>query len=153
MAVSNPGAATAPRWPVSPIDSEAAWVDYDVRADEFLVFFGGNPVPAVSDPLEGPGFEDVAIMVGLGPDDEETGEIVGIQVIPMMLGAIKDQPDWAPLVWAALAGDSGSELLRERLPIFLDQVEEAFRTYWKPAPPVEEQLAEIARTTQHRQTA
>jgi hypothetical protein len=39
-----------------------------------------------------PGFEDVAIMIGLGADGKETGEIVGVQVIPMLLGAVRDQP-------------------------------------------------------------
>ena len=153
MAVSVTDTEKPPRWPVEPVDPSVAWVDYDVRADEFLVYFGGKPVPAVSDPLDGPGFEDVAIMVGLGPDDEETGEIVGVQVIPMMLGAIPEQPEWAALTWAVLAGDYGTELLRERLPIFIDQVAEAFRQYWKPAPPIEEQLAQIAEAAQKRKSA
>lgn len=152
MAVSNSD-AIIPRWPTEPIDPTNVRVSYDVPADEFLVYFGGRPVPAVSDPLDGPGFEEVAIMVGLGPDDEETDEIVGVQVIPMMLGTIPERPEWAPLVWAAMAGDYGRELLKERLPIFLSQVEEAFRTYWQPAPPIEEQLAEIARTAQQRKSA
>jgi hypothetical protein len=141
MAVSNPGTATIPRWPADPISPEAVRVSYDVPADEFLVHFRGESVPAVSDPLDGPGFEDVAIMIGIGPDDEETDEIVGVQVIPMLLGAVPEQPQWAVLVWAAMAGDYGTELLKERLPIFLDEVREAFEKYWKPAPPIEEQLA------------
>jgi hypothetical protein len=153
MAVSNPETVITPRWPSEPIDPEVALVDYDVRADEFLVYFGGKPVPAVSDPLDGPGFEDVAIMVGLGPDDEETAEIVGVQVIPMMLGAIPDQPRWSALTWAALAGEYGTELMKERLPIFLDQIAEAFRKYWTPAPPIDEQLARIARDAHKRQSA
>jgi hypothetical protein len=153
MAMSNPATAAAPRWPTESIDPEVAWVDYDVRADEFLVYFGGKPVPAVSDPLDGPGFEDVAIMVGLGPDDEETGEIVGVQVIPMMLGAVPEHPHWAVLTWAAMAGDYGAELLRERLPAFLDEIAEAYKRYWRPAPPIEEQLARIAEAAQKRKSA
>jgi hypothetical protein len=120
-------------------------VSYDVPADEFLVYFGGKPVPAVSDPLDGPGFTDFAVMIGLGLDDDETDEIVGVQVIPMMLGAVPEHPQWAVLTWAAMAGDYGRELLIERLPPFLAEVEDAFHHYWKPAPPMEEQLAEIAR--------
>lgn len=145
MAVSNPETVTPPRWPAEPVDPTVASVSYYVPADEFLVYFGGKSVPAVSDPLDGPGFEDVAIMIGIGPDDEDTGEIVGVQVIPMLLGAVQDQPKWAVLAWAAMAGDFGTELIKERLPIFLDQVEEAFRKYWTPAPPIEEQLAALQR--------
>jgi hypothetical protein len=145
MAVSKPATATTPRWPTEPVDPAVAWVDYDVRADEFLVYFGGKPVPAISDPLNGPEFGDVAIMIGIGPDDEETDEIVGVQVIPMLLGAVPEQPQWAVLVWAAMSGEYGTELLKERLPIFLDEVREAFEKYWKPAPPIEEQLAALER--------
>jgi hypothetical protein len=143
--MSHPETLHAPQWPTEPIDPDVAWVDYDVRADEFLVYFGGKPVPAISDPFDAPGFPHVAIMLGVGPDDEETDEIVGIHVIPMMLGTIQEQPDWALLVWAAMGGEYGTELLKERLPIFLDEVREAFQTYWKPAPPIEEQLAAIER--------
>ena len=84
-------------------------------------------------------------MLGVGADDEATGEIVGVQVIPMLLGAVQEQPAWAVLVWAALAGEFGAELLPERLPGFLTAVQQAFTQYWRPAPSVEEQLAELAR--------
>jgi hypothetical protein len=84
-------------------------------------------------------------MFGLGADDETTDEIVGVQVIPMLLGAVQDQPSWAILAWAALAGDFGTELLWERLPGFLDQVREAFERSWTPPPSMEEQLAGLAR--------
>ncbi|MBA2597333.1 MAG: hypothetical protein H0V00_11995 [Chloroflexia bacterium] len=66
------------------IDPSLTWVDYDIPADEFLVYFGGKPVPAISSPLDAPGFDDVAIMIGLSAADEKTGEIVGAQVIPML---------------------------------------------------------------------
>lgn len=99
----------------------------------------------ISDPLDAPGFPHVAIMLGVGPDDEETDEIVGVQVIPMMLGTIQEQPEWALLVWAAMASKYGTELLKERLPIFLDEVREAFEKYWQPVPPIEEQLAALER--------
>jgi hypothetical protein len=148
--MSNTKALRAPHWPAEPIDPEVAWVDYAIVPDEFLVYFGGKPVPAVSDSFDAPGFPHVAVMFGIGPDREETGEIVGVQVIPMMLGTIQERPEWAGLVWAAMAGEYGAELLKERLPIFLDQVAEAFRTYWKPAPPIEEQLAELARRRDER---
>lgn len=133
-----------PRWPPA-IDPTVAWVDYDVPADEFLVDFGGKPVPAVSDPLDAPGFDDVAIMLGVGADDEATDEIVGGQVIPMLLGAVQEQPAWAVLAWAAMAGDFGTELLQERLPGFLTEVQEAFSQYWTPPPSLEEQMADLVR--------
>ena len=138
---------TLPRWPADRVDPRVAWVDYDVPADEFLVYFGGKPVLATSDPLNAPGFEDVAIMFALGADSEATVDIVGIQVIPMLLGAVQDQPGWAVLAWAAMAGDFGTELLNERLPGFLDQVRQAFEQYWTPPPPMEEQMASIARAS------
>lgn len=136
-----------PRWPTV-IDPTVADVSYDVPADEFLVYFGGKPVPKVSDPLDAPGFEDVAIMLGVDSSDEETGEIVGVQVIPMLLGAVQEQPAWAVLAWAAMAGDFGTELLKERLPGFLAEVHQAFNQYWTPAPSLEEQMADVARAKQ-----
>jgi hypothetical protein len=126
------------------VDPSVAWIDYDIPADEFLVYFGDAPVPAASDPLDAPGFEDVAILVGLGPDDETTDQIVGVQVIPMLLGAVRAQPAWAALAWAAMAGDFGTELLKERLPGFLAEIAGAFARTWTPPLPIEEQLARLA---------
>jgi hypothetical protein len=126
-------ASPIPEWPTEPIDTEHAWVDYDVVADEFLVFFGGRPVAAISDPIDSPTFYGVSVMFGVGPDDEATDEIVGVQVIPMLLGAVQEQPHWAVLAWAAMAGDYGTELLHERLPTFLDEVAAAFNAYCTPA--------------------
>jgi hypothetical protein len=133
-----------PHWPAA-IDPATAHVDYDVPADEFLVYFGGKPVPAVSDPLDAPGFEDVAIMLGVGADDESTDDIVGVQVIPMLLGAVQEQPAWAVLAWAAMAGDFDTELLQERLPGFLAEVHQAFNQFWTPPPSLEEQMADLVR--------
>jgi hypothetical protein len=142
----------APTWPET-VDSRIAWIDYHIDADEFLVYFGGQPVSAISDPLDAPGFRNTAIMIGLDDDHRETGEIVGVQVIPMLVGAVQDQPEWAILAWAAMAGDFGQEMLRERLPAFLDAVHEAFDRYWTPPPPMEEQLAAIERARQAREAA
>jgi hypothetical protein len=149
---ANATLVPAPSWPTAPVDPGLVWVDYYVPADEFLVYFGGKPVPKICDPLDAPGFEDVAIMIGLGSDGEETGEIVGVQVIPMLLGAVQDQPHWAILAWAAIAGDFGTELLNERLPGFFAEVADAFHQHWKPAPPIEEQLAELKRAGWLRET-
>jgi hypothetical protein len=141
----------APNWPAEPVDPHIARVSYDVIADEFLVYFCGRPVPKVSSPLDGPGFHDVAIMLGLGPGGEESGEIVGVHVIPMLLGAVQDKPHWAVLAWAAMAGDYGTELLHDRLPEFLAEVHDAFDRYWTPPPSIEEQLAAIERTRRQKQ--
>ena len=83
-------------------------------------------------------------MLGVGADDEETGEIVGVHVIPMLLGAVQEQPAWAVLAWAAMAGDFGTELLKERLPDFLTEVHQAFSHYWTPAPSLDQQIADLA---------
>jgi len=139
----NSSTLPAPRWPAEPVDPGIAWVDYDVRADEFLVFFGGKSVPSMSDPLDAPGFAHVAVMFGLGADNESTDEIVGVQVIPMLLGAVQERPEWAVLAWAALAGEYGAELLKERLPGFLEDVADAVRRFWTPAPTMEAQLASL----------
>jgi hypothetical protein len=154
MAISEAAASSsiagAPTWPVESVDPGIAWIDYDVVADEFLVYFGGRPVPAISSLLDGPGFEDVAIMIGLDHDGRQTGEIVGVHVIPMLLGAVQDKPAWAVLAWAAMAGDWGAELLRDRLPGFLDEVHAAFERYWTPPLSIEEQLAHIAQARREK---
>ena len=154
MTKTNPTTSVidAPNWPET-VDSGIAWIDYSIDADEFLVYFGGQPVSAISDPLDAPGFRDTAIMIGLDDDHRETGEIVGVQVIPMLFGAVQDQPEWAILAWAAMAGDFGDELLRERLPAFLDAVHDAFDRYWTPPPPMDEQMAAIERARKAREAA
>ena len=143
--MSNPDTLLAPRWPIEPIDPTNAYVSYDILADEFLIYFGGKPVPKVSDPLDAPDFRGVAILLGVSADDEETDEIVGVQVIPMLLGAVQEQPAWAVLAWAAMAGDFGTELLRERLPGFLAEVHQAFSQYWTPPPSLQERMADLVR--------
>ena len=153
MAVRTRDSVLAPHWPTTPVDPALAWVDYSVVADEFLVYLGGKPVPSVSDPLNAPGFRGAAIMLGSGDDDEATDEIVGVQVIPMLLGAVPEQPNWAILVWAAMAGDFGTELIKERLPAFLDEIRNAVEQYWTPPPSMEEQRAEIARAKAQREAA
>ena len=154
MAVNIEHASTdaRPRWPAEPIDPTRVDVDYDVPADELTLFFGGRPVPSVCDPFEAPGFEDVAIMVGENEDDSSTREVVGIQVIPLLLGAVRDRPEWAALAWAVMAGDLGQETLRTELPGFIAEVAEAFERYWTP-PPIEEQVVRLARADDGERTA
>ena len=142
-----------PIWPRETIDSRLAWVDYDIVADEFLVFFGGMPIPAISHHVEAPGFDHLMVMIGLDQDRRETGEVVGIHIEPMMHGAILARPEWSVLIWAILAGEYGTELVKERLPRFIDEVADAFEKYWKPAPPIEEQLATMRQAIRERKSA
>jgi hypothetical protein len=145
MAISDPTVDVRPRWPDGLPDPLRVHVSYYPPADEFLVYFAERPVPSYSDALNGPGYDDVAVMVGMHPDESSTGEVVGIQVIPLLLGAVRDRPEWATLAWAVMADDLGRETLREELPKFFAEVEEAFVRYWRPAPPIEEQLARLPR--------
>ena len=140
MAVSASATGAAPRWPSDPIDPARVDVDYYPPADEPTVYFPDRPRGGVCDSISVPGFDDVAVI-----HDHGSGEVVGVQVIPLLLGAVKDQPEWAALAWAALAGDLGAELLGERLPGFLAEVADAFGRYWTPPPPMDEQLARLTR--------
>ncbi len=125
MAVTT--ADPRPRWPdLQSFDPTHARVSYDAPADELLIHFGGRSVPSFSDTLEAPGFAQVAVMVGMNPDETSTGEVVGVQVMPLLLEAVKEHPEWAALAWGAMAGDIGVELLREQLPSFLVQVADLF---------------------------
>lgn len=59
--------------------------------------------------------------------DWETGEIVGIQGIPFLLGAVRQRADWVALAWAVLAGKFGRQVMEEALPRFVAEVADAFR--------------------------
>ena len=114
-----------PRWPAGPIDPTAIDLDYDPPADELTLYFGGKPVPAFGDPLDAPG-TGVALLVGMNEDETSTGEVVGIQVMPLLVGAVKAHPGWATLAWGALAGYGDDETLREAVAAFLVDVERLF---------------------------
>ncbi len=129
MAMTRQGAAPVidrssarqPRWPADPIDVAAVNFDYFPLADELTLFFAGRPLPSYCDPidaLEG----DVAIMVGMNEDGSSTGEIVGIQVLPLLVGAVKAYPDWATLAWGSLAGYEDDETVRAAIAAFLADV-------------------------------
>jgi len=97
---TRPGAEAwiAPTWPRQPVDPDRCYVSYHPPADELVVFFGGKPVPSYSAPIPAFG-EHVAVMVDLAPDwASSTGEIVGIQGIPFVGGALPDHPEWSSLV-------------------------------------------------------
>ena len=92
------------------------------------------------DPIDSPSIESAAIVV-----NDETGDVVGIQVIPLLVGAVQDRPAWAVLAWGALIGFRyEEETLRGAIAAFISEVAELFERYWTP-PPIEEQLVRLAR--------
>ena len=145
MALTTPGIQSRPRWPVEPIDAACVDVDYYPPADELTLYFGGRPVPALTDTIDALEDGEVGVLVGLGPDDEDTGEVVGIHVYPLLYGAVQWRPAWARLAWALIAMEHGAEELREELPRFISDVRDLFDRFWTPAPPIEEQSALLTR--------
>lgn len=137
MAVTHPD-AVKPRWP-DVIDPGAVDLDYEPFVDELTLFFGGPPVPSYSDLIQAPEGDDVMVMVGIDEADESTGEVVGIHVYPLAAGALVDHPEWR-----ALAAPSPST---EAVAAFIADVADLFERYWRPAPPIEEQLARLARAS------
>lgn len=111
-----------PFWPDAPFDPVKARVSYDVPADKLLVYFDrGRPTGGVCDPIE---LAEGTIAVVY---EGETGEIVGIQGIPFLLGAVRQRPAWAALAWGKLAGKYGERTLNQALNRFVAEVAEAFR--------------------------
>lgn len=111
----------SPFWPDAPFDPARARVSYDAPADELLVYFDRGRRPGgVCDPV---GLAEGTIAVVY---DGDTGEIVGVQGIPFLLGAVRHRPDWAALVWGKMAGGFGEQTLNEALPDFVAEVADAF---------------------------
>jgi len=81
-----------PRWPTRGIDLAGVWEEYDPIADELLVYFGGQPVGAVNVPIDSPDRDYVELLV-----DEETDEVVGLQVDALRAWVGRERPPWAPL--------------------------------------------------------
>jgi hypothetical protein len=125
MAVIDHAVDTRPTWPTDEIDVAGVDIDYYPPADELTLFFGGEPVPSVSDFLTEPGFEDVAVLI-----DQGGRAIVGLQVIPMLAGAVREHPSWAVVAWGALAKGVGDETLRTVLPEFFGAIRAAFERSW-----------------------
>lgn len=147
MAVSTPPALSAPRWPDDRIDPARVDVDYDPPSDELTLYFGGKPVPSVVDPIDSPGRDYVAVMIGLNDDESSPNEIVGIQVMPLLVGAVQQHPDWAVLAWGSLTGFRWEEeMMRAAVAAFIAEVADLFARHWTPPSPIEEQMARLGRT-------
>ena len=147
MAVNVRGAETTapPRWPATPVDPGLVYVSYGAVADELVVYFRGHPVPSFVDPFDAPEGSDVGVLLGVRPGGEETGEVVGVHVYPLLVGAVADHPRWARIAWAALVGpEHDGGMLRAELPGFVVEVRELCERYWRPAPPVEDRPAALA---------
>lgn len=130
MALASIPPTVRPRWPTSALDPARCWFDFDAVADELVFYFGGRPVPAVSDLIETSDGAAPAVLLGLDPDGEETGEIVGIHVYPL-LAAAQARPAWRALA----EPDPPAEFVAR----FVAEVKDLFERYWTPAPPIEEQ--------------
>lgn len=117
-----------PRWPTQPFDPARANLLYSPLADELVLYFSDRNSPHYVDFIDAPGFGDAAVLIGVDEDDEETGEIVGVQVDLLVSHASRRRPAWralaeptpSPEEVAGLVVDIGALLAR----------------YWKP--PVEE---------------
>lgn len=110
-----------PYWPESPFDPVRARVSYDAPADELMVYFDRDRrTGGVCDPI---GLAEGTIAVVY---DGDTGEIVGVQGIPFLLGAVGHRPDWAVLPWGKMAGEFGDQALNEALPSFVAEARDAF---------------------------
>lgn len=119
-----------PFWPDAPFDAERAIVRYDAPADELLIWFGEGQGMTIYDPSA---LADGDIAVAYSA---ETGEIIGVQGIPFLLGAVRRRPEWVVIAWGVLAGDLGRSTLVEALPGFVAEVAEAFAEHgivgWSP---------------------
>jgi len=147
--VSIPNALSAPRWPVDRIDPGLVSIDYDPASDELTLYFGGKPISSTVDPISSPGNDYAAVMIGLNDDESSTEHVVGIQVMPLLVGAVQQHPDWARLAWGAMVGPgTEDELLRSAVAAFIDEVADLFARYWTPAPPWDEPVATRRRTKQ-----
>jgi len=125
-----PDTVAEPLWPDAPFDPERAIVPYDAPADELLVWFGDGRGPTIYDPTA---LADGGIAVAYSA---KTGEIIGIQGIPFLLGAVRRRPEWVAIAWGVLAGDLGRSTLVAALPGFVAEVAQAFAEHgivgWSP---------------------
>lgn len=135
MAVSTPSldVVSRPHWPVEPFDPARAYLHYGAVADELVLYFTDEPVRSFSDLIDAPEGDDTAVLVGLTADDEETNDVIGIHVYPLLAGAAEARPAWRALAEPAPPAEVVAR--------FVAEVKELFDRFWTPAPPIEEQLA------------
>lgn len=84
---------TAPAWPAHARDANPARVVYGSLADELVVRFAGTSGrPAVAVAIETPDRDYVYALT-----DEETGDVVGVQVDDLRTVAGRLHPEWTRL--------------------------------------------------------
>ncbi len=140
MAITSTNLLTSqrPRWPKQDFDPARAYVDYDEIADELVIYFGSEPIAAMSDLIDAPEGDDAALLLRLDADGRSTDEVVGIHVYPLVAGAARQPAHWRRLA----APNPPAELVEN----FVADVRDLFERYWTPAPPIEEQFAALRRT-------
>jgi hypothetical protein len=130
MVITDADIQHRPRWPSGAIDAARCRVLFGLPADELVVRFPDLPEVGYSDPIDAPDGSDTAVLV-----DDDTGAVVGIHVYPLLAGAAKAHPSWR-----SLAEPNPSP---EVVAAFVAEVADLFDRYWTPAPPWEEQLANL----------
>jgi len=119
-------ASPRPRWPDAPFDLARSRLRYGAFADELVLFFSEEPVASYVSGIDAPEHDDAAVLVGLGPGDEDTGEVVGIHVYPLLAGAHRKPAHWRRLA----EPDPPAELVAG----FVAEVRDLFERYWSPPP-------------------
>ncbi len=136
MAVNSTDAPVRPKWPDDPFDPTRACLFYSDLADELVLYFGDRPLPSYVDWIDAPGSSDAAVLIGEDENGEDTGEVVGIQVDFLVDRASKMWPAWRVLAEPSPPPEAVARLVAV--------VADLFERYWTP-PPIEEQLASLAR--------
>lgn len=99
MAVRHPEATSitepwaAPTWPKAPSTPARPRRAYNPLADELVLRFAGTAGRrSVVVPISSPDDQDVNVMA-----DEETGEVVGVQVDNLLFSVAAEHPTWRAL--------------------------------------------------------
>lgn len=97
----------APNWPSVGTDPATIGVLYNPLADELVVFFDDRRRGGVVVWIEPPS-EEIAVIA-----DEETGEVVGVQVDNLLFSAVAAHPAWRALAASAPPAAAVADLLAE----------------------------------------
>lgn len=122
-------APVRPRWPSKPFDPTQASLVYSQLADELVLYFEDRNSPHYVDFIDAPGLPDAAVLIGVDEDDEETGEIVGVQVDLLLARAANLRPAWRVLAESSPPPEAVARLVAD--------IRDLFARYWTP-PPIEE---------------